>query len=89
MPSDIWKIVPEDKWRKDAHYAVFPTELLNIPLKATCPKNGIVLDPFMGIGSTVVAAVKLGGRGIGIDISNKYIKTAEKRLKKVQQVITH
>jgi len=89
MPSDIWNIVPEDVWRKDAHYAVFPIELLEIPIKATLPPNGILLDPFMGTGSAVAAAVMFGGRGIGIDISKKYIATARKRMKKLGQQSEH
>ena len=80
LPTDIWNIVTEDTWRKDSHCAVFPEELLRIPILATCPKGGIVMDPFSGTGSTVAAAVKLGRRGIGIDLSAKYTKTAKKRL---------
>jgi len=80
LPSDIWRIVPEDKWRKDAHYAVFPEELLLAPIQATCPENGIVLDPFSGTGSTVCTALKLNRRGVGIDLSESYIKLSEKRV---------
>lgn len=80
LPSDIWRIVPEDKWRKDAHCAVFPEELLKTPILSTCPVNGIVLDPFSGTGSTVKAAVRLGRRGIGIDLSGQYTELAIKRL---------
>jgi hypothetical protein len=81
LPSDIWRIAPEDVWRKDAHYAVFPEELLLNPIKATCPENGIVLDPFSGTGSTVVTTVKLNRKGIGIDLSCQYNKIA-------QQIVT-
>lgn len=81
IPSDIWRIVPEDKWRKDAHCAVFPEELLFTPIKATSHINGIVLDPFSGTGSTVAAALKLGRKGIGIDLSKNYINVAEARIK--------
>ena len=80
IPSDIWRIVPEDTWRKDAHYAVFPEELLINPINATCPPGGIVLDPFSGTGSTVVTARKMGRRGIGIDLSEKYTQTAHERM---------
>ena len=80
MPSDIWRIVPEDIWRGDEHYAVFPIELLERPIRATCPENGVVLDPFMGTGSTIAAAVTYGRRGIGIDLSRKYLKVAKERL---------
>lgn len=80
LPSDIWRIVPEDTWRKDAHCAVFPEELLKTPILSTCPKGGIVLDPFSGTGSTVHAAVLLERKGIGIDLSNQYTEIAKKRL---------
>jgi DNA modification methylase len=84
LPNDIWNIVPEDEWRTDTHCAVFPVELLELPIKATCPRNKIILDPFVGTGSTIMAALELGRRGVGIDISEKYIKIAEERVKKVQ-----
>ncbi len=80
LPSDIWRIVPEDKWRKDTHCAVFPEELLRIPILSTCPRHGIVLDPFSGTGSAVDAAVRLGRRGIGFDLSKQYTEVAKKRL---------
>ncbi len=82
LPSNIWRIVPEDTWRKDTHCAVFPEELLINPILSTCPPNGIVLDPFSGTGSTVDAAIKLGRRGIGIDLSTEYTKLAQKRVSK-------
>ena len=45
LPSDIWNIVPEDEWRKDVHYAVFPTELLEVPIKATSRIGVLSLTP--------------------------------------------
>ena len=83
LPTDIWRIVPEDKYREDGHYAVFPEDLLQRPLKATCPKGGVVLDPFSGTGSAVAAALALGRRGIGIELSATYHKTAQKRLRRL------
>jgi DNA modification methylase len=80
LPPDIWRIVPEDKWREDAHCAVFPEELLSIPIKSTSRLGGIVLDPFSGTGSTVAAALNLGRKGIGIDLSESYIKISETRI---------
>lgn len=80
LPSDVWNIVTEDTWRKDSHCAVYPEELLITPILATCPENGIVLDPFNGTGTTVVASLKLGRRGVGIDLSSTYIKTAQERI---------
>jgi DNA modification methylase len=82
VPSDIWRLVPEDevKARNSEHYAVFPIELLKIPVLATCPENGIVLDPFMGVGSTLLAALKFNRRCIGIDISEEYVQAANRRI---------
>ena len=80
LPSDIWRITPEDTWRTDEHYAVFPEELLQNPILATCPRDGIVLDTFSGTGSTIAAALKLGRKGIGIDLSNRYIDIAKQRV---------
>lgn len=62
------------------HFATFPQALLEIPIKFGTPENGIVLDPFMGSGTTAVAAKKLGRNYIGIELNKDYIKIAEKRL---------
>jgi DNA modification methylase len=83
IPSDIWRVAPEDTWRTDTHYAVFPEELLINPIRATCPIDKIVLDPFSGTGSTVYTAVKLNRRGIGIDLSARYNDIAQKRMKEI------
>lgn len=80
LPSDVWDIVTEDTWRKDSHCAVYPEELLRIPILATCPPDGIVLDPFNGTGTTVVTSLKMGRRGVGIDLSPTYNKTAQERI---------
>jgi len=79
-PSDVWNILPEDRARKDEHFAVFPEELCILPIKATSPVNGIVLDPFSGTGTAILAALKLGRRGIGIDSSERYINHANYRI---------
>ncbi|MCY4655648.1 MAG: site-specific DNA-methyltransferase [Gammaproteobacteria bacterium] len=83
LPSDVWNIVPEDKWRKDNHCAVFPEELVTTPILCTTPKRGLVLDPFSGTGTTVFTAVKNGFRGLGFDISEEYNKLAYKRMNDV------
>lgn len=87
LPTDIWDIVPEDTWRKDSHCAVFPESLLRIPILATSPKNGIILDPFNGTGSTVAASLKLGRRGIGIDLSEKYLTISNRRIANIELFI--
>jgi DNA modification methylase len=80
VPENIWDIVPEDEHRDDTHCAVYPVELCEIPIEATCPEDGVVLDPFAGTGTSVVAANRMGRRGIGIDASKEYLQTAQDRL---------
>jgi DNA modification methylase len=79
-PGDVWEIVPEDAWRQDAHSAPFPEDLCALPVLATCPPGGLVLDPFAGTGTAIVAAVRRDRRGLGIDLSAEYLQTAVQRL---------
>jgi len=82
-PRDVWDIIPEDTQNRGPHYAPYPEDLCKIPIKATCPSGGIVLDPFSGTGTTMVVSKKLGRKSIGIDISDEYIEIAKKRCKKI------
>lgn len=77
MPSDVWDIIPEDTQKRKKHYAVYPADLCKIPILATCPKDGIVLDPFCGIGTTMRVASLFNRKSIGIDISSEYIEIAK------------
>jgi len=65
---------------KHLHPATFPDELPYDFIQCFCPENGIVLDPFIGSGTTAVAAVKLNRSFIGFEISKEYCDIAEKRL---------
>ncbi len=78
----VWTI-PLSKFR-DAHFAVFPIELVSNCIKATCPPDGVVLDPFSGAGTTAVAARSLGRNFIAIDCNEAYCRMAQQRLE--QQV---
>lgn len=80
MPNDVWDIIPEDSQHRTMHFAPYPEELCVIPIKSTCPKDGVVLDPFSGTGTTMKVAYDLGRKSIGIDLSNEYIKLAEQRI---------
>jgi DNA modification methylase len=79
-PSDVWDIVPEDTQKRDAHFAPYPLDLCRIPILATCPPNGTVLDPFCGTGTTLMAALAMGRSGIGIDVSRTYTDMTKARL---------
>lgn len=74
-----WTINP--KPFKEAHFAVYPEELCETPIKAGCPKGGIVLDPFFGAGTTGLVATKQDKKYIGIELSKEYIKIAQARIK--------
>lgn len=78
-PSDVWDILPEDTQRRDLHFASYPVDLCRIPILATCPPEGVVLDPFCGTGTTLYAALALGRKSVGIDISRKYLEIAQER----------
>jgi len=65
---------------KRKHPAPFPDQIPYDFIRCFCSPNGIVLDPFIGCGSTAVAAKKLGRNYIGIDISREYCELAKKRL---------
>jgi DNA modification methylase len=79
-PGDVWHIIPEDDWRVDSHAAVFPQDLCRIPILATCPENGVFLDPFAGTGTALTVAAACGRRAVGIDMSSDYLDVAERRL---------
>ena len=66
------------------HVATFPESLADWCLRAGCPKGGIVLDPFLGSGTTAVAAEKIGRLWCGIEISAEYVAEARRRLSRYQ-----
>lgn len=78
-PRDVWDILPEDTQRRTAHFAPYPEDLCKIPLLATCPREGIALDPFCGTGTTNLVAFRLGRKSVGIDVSGEYLSLARAR----------
>lgn len=64
----------------DAHFATFPEKLIEPMIKAGCPVSGIVLDIFMGAGTTGLVAKKLGRNYLGVELNPAYIKIAEDRI---------
>ena len=74
----VWSI-PLSKFR-GAHFAVFPESLVELCIQAGCPPQGLVLDPFLGSGTTAVVARRLGRHYLGIDCSREYCAMAKRRL---------
>ena len=62
------------------HFAAFPPKLAETCLLAGCPPGGVVLDPFLGSGTTAAVAKQLGRHYIGIELNPDYCKLAEKRI---------
>lgn len=75
--KNIWNITPE---KNNTFPAPFPVEIPENCINACCPENGIVLDPYMGSGTTGVACKKLNRNFIGIEINPEYCRMAEKRI---------
>lgn len=80
LPTDVWDIMPEDTQKRKMHFAPYPEELCIIPIKTTCPPDGVVLDPFCGTGTTLIAASHLNRKSVGIDISEEYVQLIKKRI---------
>lgn len=78
----VWSI--NTKPLKQCHFAPFPEELVETPIKASCPIDGIVLDIFMGSGTTGVVAKKLNRKYIGIELNKEYIKIANDRINSIE-----
>ena len=75
---DVWIIntVPF----KGGHYAAYPPKLVETCLLAGCPKDGVVLDPFMGSGTTGMVAKQLDRHYVGIELNPEYKELAEARI---------
>ena len=78
-PGDVWDIIPEDTQNRKGHFAPYPEDLCRIPILATCPPEGVVLDPFCGTGTTMLVACRLGRKSVGIDIAEEYVAVASGR----------
>ena len=75
---DVWSVCTSAG--KEIHFAVFPERLIVDCIKAGCPEHGIILDPFMGSGTTAVVARKLCRNYIGFELNPMYVKIAERKI---------
>lgn len=75
---DVWQV--NVKPCKEAHFATYPPDLVRPCILAGCPEGGVVLDPFMGSGTTALVAKGIGRDYIGIELNPEYKAIAERRL---------
>ena len=78
--NNCWKIPAENRQQKFGHPAMFPEELVERCLKLFTFKHDLILDTFMGVGTTGVVCKKLDRDFIGIELDKTYFETAEKRI---------
>lgn len=85
-PTDVWQIPKVTSGKKRSskertdHPAQFPIELISRIIKASTNRGDIVLDPFMGSGSTAIAALKTGRKSVGFEIRTDYLDIAIERI---------
>ncbi len=86
-PGDVWDIpnVKAGHVEKTAHPCQFPVALAQRLIKALCPSGGLVIDPYLGSGSTGIAALVEGRNFMGCDIEAKYVKIARERIRRLRQ----
>ena len=77
LVSNVWRVQPV---APNGHPAPFPVELASRATRLSTWPGEVVLDPFMGTGSTLMAARTLGRRAIGIEVSERYCEMAARRL---------
>jgi DNA modification methylase len=79
MTLDVWSLAPESA-KRVGHPAPFPVELPEQLIRLYTFKNDLVLDPFMGSGSALVAAARLGRRYVGYELDQGYVDIARSRV---------
>lgn len=80
--NGLWTFAPERKQKLIGHPAMFPTELPKRLIKMLTYKHDVILDPFMGSGTTGVVCVNENRKFIGIEIDEKYVEIAKNRVEK-------
>ena len=85
--SDVWNDIHRirHKKRRDEHPCQLPVPLLERLILMTTDVEDIVLDPFMGTGTTAAAAKQLGRKYIGIELDADYVKIAEKNIRQIKE----
>lgn len=80
--EDVWMIEPErNSGSRGSHYAPYPRALVRRCVRAGCPEGGVVLDPFLGGGTTMSVALALGRSAVGIELNPAFCDLVERRLR--------
>ena len=84
-PTDVWEFpnVKNNHPEKTAHPCQFPVELVERLVLSMTDLGDLVLDPYMGVGSSVIAAMKHGRVGYGCDIVEEYVEIARERIETI------
>ena len=77
--EDVWQIVARPK-NPGAHFAPYPRELVDRCLSCGCPPGGVVLDPFVGSGTTILSALHRDSSSIGIELNPEYCSVIKERI---------
>lgn len=75
---DVWTVPVKADY--SAHFAVFPTELIRPCVLAGCPEDGLVLDPFMGSGTTAAVAATLRRNYVGFELNPDYMPIIQQKV---------
>ncbi|MCD6385191.1 site-specific DNA-methyltransferase [Candidatus Sumerlaeota bacterium] len=89
LVSDVWTDIHRirHKKRRDEHPCQLPIHLLERLILMSTDEGDIILDPFVGTGTTAIAAKKLGRKFIGIDIDPKYVEITNKKLEQTEPTL--
>ncbi len=87
LVSDVWTDIHRIKHnrKRDPHPCQLPIHLLERLILMTTDENDIVLDPFMGTGTTAIAAKKLGRKFIGFELDKNYVEIAERKINRINE----
>lgn len=80
----VWDVATKGK--KAGHFAPYPLKLIQPCIAATCDRDSIVLDPFLGSGTTMEAALKFGCKSVGIELNKNYADIA---IQELEPVVAH
>jgi site-specific DNA-methyltransferase (adenine-specific) len=88
-PKDLWSITRIHKQEKERenHPTQKPLELINRMILASCPENGIVLDPFLGSGTTIISAINNKVNYCGFEINSEYYRNIKRRIDKNSDIL--